>query len=109
MKRPHWATGATSFTAGAERNWARLSLTILDVRRADERATSYIDGSLHIELPDLVHHVDDVPYETLWVHCATGFRASIAASLLDRAGRKVVVIDDDYERATEPDFHIITP
>ena len=33
------------------------------------------------------------------MHCASGFRASIAASLLDRAGRQVVHVDDDWERA----------
>jgi rhodanese-related sulfurtransferase len=41
-----------------------------------------------------------VPDETdVWVHCATGYRAAIAASLLDRAGITVVAIDDDWEKA----------
>ena len=31
---------------------------------------------------------------TIWVHCAAGYRASIAAGLLERAGRHVVLIDD---------------
>jgi rhodanese-related sulfurtransferase len=35
------------------------------------------------------------------VHCASGYRASIAASLLDRAGRDVVLIDDDFENAKD--------
>ena len=35
------------------------------------------------------------------MHCASGFRASIAASILDRAGRQVIHIDDDWSRATE--------
>jgi len=30
------------------------------------------------------------------VHCASGFRAGIAASLLDRAGHDVVLVDDDF-------------
>ena len=30
------------------------------------------------------------------VHCASGFRASVAASLIARAGRDVVLIDDDW-------------
>jgi rhodanese-related sulfurtransferase len=33
------------------------------------------------------------------VHCASGFRAAIAASLLHRAGRQVVHVDDDWDRA----------
>ena len=36
------------------------------------------------------------PTGPLWVHCASGFRASIAASLLARAGHDVTLIDDDY-------------
>jgi rhodanese-related sulfurtransferase len=35
------------------------------------------------------------------VHCASGFRASIAASLLDRAGHDVVLIDDEYDEAVQ--------
>jgi hydroxyacylglutathione hydrolase len=35
------------------------------------------------------------------VHCASGFRASIAASLLHRAGRDVVLVDEDYAAAVE--------
>ena len=40
-----------------------------------------------------------LPDSTLLVHCASGFRASIAASLLARAGRRVVLVDDDVDRA----------
>jgi rhodanese-related sulfurtransferase len=35
------------------------------------------------------------------VHCAAGFRASIAASLLDRAGHDVVLVDDDHSAAVD--------
>jgi len=30
------------------------------------------------------------------VHCQSGYRASVAASLLDAASREVVLIDDDF-------------
>jgi rhodanese-related sulfurtransferase len=42
-----------------------------------------------------------VPPGEVWVHCASGFRASIGASILDRAGRSVVHVDDDWPRAAE--------
>ena len=42
-----------------------------------------------------------LPPGELWVHCASGYRASIAASLLDRAGRDVVFIDDSFDSAVE--------
>ncbi|MGF1598742.1 MAG: rhodanese-like domain-containing protein [Acidimicrobiales bacterium] len=79
---------------------------VLDVRRPDERATSSIRSSIHIPIDELVDRVDDLPEDTLWVHCASGFRASIAASLLARAGHDVVLIDDDYDNAAEAGFEL---
>lgn len=72
---------------------------ILDVRRADERRAGHIAGSAHISLDSLQDRLADVPDGTVWVHCASGFRASIAASILDRAEHDVVHIDDDYDNA----------
>ncbi|MER5805424.1 MBL fold metallo-hydrolase [Streptomyces mirabilis] len=72
---------------------------VLDVRRDDERAAGHIAHSVHIPLHHLLSRLDEVPKGTVWVHCASGFRASIAASLLDRAGRDATLIDDEYGRA----------
>ena len=72
---------------------------VLDVRRDDERAFGHIPGSAHIPLHALLGRLDDLPDGRLWVHCATGYRAGIAASLLDRSGRAVVLVDDDIENA----------
>jgi rhodanese-related sulfurtransferase len=35
----------------------------------------------------------------VWVHCARGYRAAIAASILERHGRRPILIDDSYEHA----------
>jgi len=40
-----------------------------------------------------------VPAGEVWVHCAAGYRAAIAGSLLAAAGRDVVVVDDDFANA----------
>ncbi|SEO87899.1 MBL fold metallo-hydrolase [Actinacidiphila rubida] len=74
---------------------------ILDVRRDDERRRSAIPGSLHIPLTELLDRMDELPQARLWVHCGSGFRAGIAASLLDRAHRPVVHIDDFYANAAD--------
>jgi glyoxylase-like metal-dependent hydrolase (beta-lactamase superfamily II)/rhodanese-related sulfurtransferase len=74
-------------------------ITVLDVRRADERAESAVRGSAHVPIHSLVHRLDEVPEGQLWVYCASGFRATIAASILERAGRDVVLIDDEYDNA----------
>jgi len=71
-------------------------LIVLDVRGDDERQVGHLPDSLHTPLYDLPDRLDELPSGTLWVHCASGYRSSIAASLLDRAGRDVVLIDDTY-------------
>jgi glyoxylase-like metal-dependent hydrolase (beta-lactamase superfamily II)/rhodanese-related sulfurtransferase len=72
---------------------------VLDVRRDDERAAGHLPGSAHVPLHQLLARLADLPPGRLWVHCASGFRASIAASLLDRAGYDVISIDDLYSNA----------
>jgi rhodanese-related sulfurtransferase len=78
------------------------AVVVLDVRRDSERADGFVPGSVHIPVHELPHRVDDVPAApggAVWVHCATGMRATMAASLLDAVGRDVVVVDDDISAA----------
>lgn len=75
---------------------------VLDVRQDDEREESAIPDSLHVPIHEILDRMDELPDdETLWVHCASGFRASIASSLLHRAGYDVVLIDDDFGKAAD--------
>ena len=37
----------------------------------------------------------------VWVHCAAGFRATIAASILERAGIRCAIVDDLIDVAAE--------
>lgn len=75
--------------------------TVLDTRRNSEYANGHIEGSTHIPLHELLERLEEVPDGRLFVHCQSGYRASIAASLLDRAGRDVVLIDDDFDNAAD--------
>ncbi|WP_432063594.1 MBL fold metallo-hydrolase [Streptomyces sp. C10-9-1] len=75
-------------------------VVVLDVRRDSERADGWIEGAVHIPVHELTRRVHEVPEGTVWVHCAGGMRAAIAASLLDAAGREVVAVDDDFEAAS---------
>ncbi|MEU4148740.1 MBL fold metallo-hydrolase [Streptomyces sp. NPDC026659] len=72
---------------------------VLDVRRRSERTAGFVDGSVHIPLHTLPRRLHEVPDGQVWVHCAGGMRAAIAASLLDAAGREVVAIDDAFDAA----------
>ncbi|MCU4749204.1 MULTISPECIES: MBL fold metallo-hydrolase [unclassified Streptomyces] len=76
-------------------------VAVLDVRRESERVGGYIDGSVHIPIHELHGRIGEVPDGTVWVHCAGGMRAAIAASLLDAAGRDVVAVDDGFDAATD--------
>ena len=79
------------------------AVVVLDVRRDDEWAEGRIGDALHIPLHELEERLDEVPDEQVWVHCASGYLASIAASLLDRAGRSVVAVDDEWAAAVKHD------
>ncbi len=57
---------------------------VLDVRRDDERTESHIPGSIHVPLHLLLDRMDSLPPGMLWVQCLSWYRASIAASPLDR-------------------------
>ena len=86
---------------------ARREVAVLDVRRDDEWSEARIEGAIHIPLHDLERRVHELPDGEIWTHCSVGFRASIAASLLDRAGIEVVLVDDDFDRAAGAGLSVI--
>jgi len=60
---------------------------IVDVRAPGERQQKRIPGSVGIPLNHLVERLSELPADRpLLVHCAGGYRSSIAASLLQRHG-----------------------
>ncbi|MEU3224722.1 MBL fold metallo-hydrolase [Streptomyces sp. NPDC006976] len=83
-------------------------VVVLDVRRDSERANGWIEGSVHIPVHELHGRLAEVPQGTVWVHCAGGMRAAIAASLLDAAGRAVVAVDDGFDAATDAGLPLTT-
>ena len=58
---------------------------VLDVRTTQEYKKSHIAGSQHIPLSELTRRLDEVPGEVV-VHCQSGYRSSMAASLLRQHG-----------------------
>lgn len=69
---------------------------VLDVRRKDEYDGGHVAGAVNIPLHELLGRMAEIPAGTVWVHCATGYRSGVAASLLQRAGRDVVHVDTKY-------------
>ncbi|HEY9868923.1 MAG TPA: MBL fold metallo-hydrolase [Candidatus Obscuribacterales bacterium] len=67
----------------AERLASAEPPVVLDVRSEREYQTKHIEGSVNIPLNRLVERLKDVPRsKNMVIHCAGGYRSSIAASLL---------------------------
>lgn len=74
-------------------------LTVLDVRQRNEYREGHIPGAVNIPLHELLGRRDDVPSGHVWVHCGSGYRAAVAASIIEGPGRTVVLIDDEFDNA----------
>jgi glyoxylase-like metal-dependent hydrolase (beta-lactamase superfamily II)/rhodanese-related sulfurtransferase len=109
-----WADGelasfpTASFTDLADVRHHR-DVVVLDVRRTEEYAAAAISDATNIPLHELWGRVDEVPAGEVWVHCAEGYRASVAASMLDAIGRTIVAIDDSFDNAEKVGLHLVGP
>jgi len=66
-------------------------VVLIDVRNDNEWNDGHIESAIHIPLGHLAERINDVPAgKPIVVHCQMGGRSSIAASLLQRLGRKNV-------------------
>jgi len=68
---------------------------VVDVRSASERAAGRIEGSLHLPLEALPARRHELPTgRRLVLHCRSGYRSMIAASLLEpRDGSRIADLD----------------
>lgn len=110
-----WATEATPVSSyrrvtHVEFSAARAAdpgLAMLDLRRASEVAEGFVEGAKHVPLHELRGRLAEVEswaaenadHGPVWAYCGSGFRASIAASLLESAGVSVIHVDDDFANA----------
>lgn len=109
-----WTTGELgSFPTATFADLAQVrhhrEVVVLDVRRTDEHEGAAIAGAVNIPIHELPRRVVDVPPGEVWVHCASGYRASVAASFLAAAGRTPVAIDDSFENAEKVGLHLVAP
>lgn len=110
----NWADGQlasfpTATFADLEQVRHHREVVILDVRRKDEHRSTRIKGAHNIPIHELPGRVAEIPPGEVWVHCASGYRASIAASLIDASGRTPVAIDDSFENAEKVGLHLAGP
>ena len=78
---------AARLAAGGFTGSGRDANLVIDVRQANEYAAGHIPGSIHLTAGSLPDRLDELPRDRPIVTiCASGVRASIAASLLRSAG-----------------------
>jgi hydroxyacylglutathione hydrolase len=67
-------------------------MTVVDTRDEHEWSGGHVPGAVHMYVPDVPYRAAEIPHEApVAVHCASGYRAGIAASLLERAGLKRII------------------
>lgn len=87
------STGRENVTHLSTEMSKKESPLVVDIRNETERNESYIDGSLAMPLMVLLDESSKLPKDRdIVIQCATGFRSSIAASLLRQKG---------FERVTD--------
>jgi hydroxyacylglutathione hydrolase len=81
------STGRVTAAELDERIRSGAPPVVLDVRNDGERTSHRIPATRHIPLGRLAQRASELPRDLpLVIHCATGYRSMIAASLLEREG-----------------------
>lgn len=70
---------------------------VIDVRDPLELEDGSLPGVLNIHIGALEERMDEVPEGEVWVHCASGYRASAAVGVLEAAGRTPVLVKDNFD------------
>jgi len=84
-------TERLSPAVASDRIHAAAPPLVVDVRSPPEYAHAHIAGSVNIPLSHLAERTTELPRDRpLLVHCVGGYRSSIAASVLQRAGLTVI-------------------
>jgi rhodanese-related sulfurtransferase len=82
-----WPTERLSAPMVAEELAGADRPLVLDIRNPREWAAKHIDGSVNIPLNHLQERIGEIPRDRrVAVHCAGGYRSSIAASILHQYG-----------------------
>jgi hydroxyacylglutathione hydrolase len=77
----------------AQRIQQRDPLTVVDVRRPSEWEQGHLQGAMHQHIGELPAHLHELPErQVIATLCRSGFRASIAASLIAGTGREVIAV-----------------
>lgn len=101
LSRPGWSASypvATFADLDAATGRGQPPL-LLDVRHDHEWSAAHRAGAIHLPVQDVEGARSVLPQgQTVWAHCAAGYRAALACSLLARHGFDVVLVDDRWRQ-----------
>ncbi|HEX4019555.1 MAG TPA: MBL fold metallo-hydrolase [Acidobacteriaceae bacterium] len=82
-----WSTERVSVSMLAEELASEHPPLVMDVRAPGEWNTKHLNDSINLPLGQLQDHMEEVPRDRrIAVHCAGGYRSSIAVSILNQHG-----------------------
>jgi len=82
-----WPTERVSPPMLAEELSSQDPPVVIDIRTPREWNVGHLNGSINVPLAHLQQRIDEVPHDRrIAVHCAGGYRSSIAASILHQHG-----------------------
>ena len=86
----------------AEAYNAETDIHILDVRKSGEWASEHIETAIHFPLDYINQHMSEInPEQSYYLHCRSGYRSTIAASILKARGYEHLInVQDSYEEFT---------
>ena len=121
-----WATNPSDLRSVGRADFTELAkaldedpeLILVDARRQTEWREGHIEGAQHVPLHDFPAQLGQIKAwsdaaahagadPTVWISCGSGFRATVGASLLARAGVPVVAVDDDFATASATSLPIV--
>jgi hydroxyacylglutathione hydrolase len=82
------------------------SIKIFDVRKPGEWEAEHLEVSHHLPLDFLNQHMSEIKQEEeYYLHCRSGYRSTIAASILKSRGfSKLINVQASYEEITDTGF-----
>ncbi|ADL59060.1 MBL fold metallo-hydrolase [Methanothermobacter marburgensis] len=88
---PSWYMAGLEFNAIRSMSVHELrelegDIFLLDVRKITDRERFHIEGSEHIWVGDLPDNVDMIPEKDVVIYCDSGYKSTIAASILESHG-----------------------
>jgi rhodanese-related sulfurtransferase len=80
---------------------------VVDTRQLMEWRAGHVAGARFVPFYEVLDRVTEFPSDRdVYVYCASGYRASAVASYLQKMGREVVHVDDDWSNAANAGLEI---